>query len=126
MRSFIEFLQAILGLTLYDLALCCGGFRRVHRIVARWKIASHTPDPGVADQVVNAVNLACIWYPKQALCLQRSAVTVCLMRSRGLKAEWVLGAQKMPFAAHAWVELAGKAVNERSNVQARFTVWERC
>jgi len=38
----------------------------------------------------------------------------------------VLGAQKFPFRAHAWVEVGGRAINERNNVQARYGVWERC
>ena len=73
-----------------------------------------------------AVNYAGVWYPKQALCLQRSFVTTYLLRKYGLSAHMVLGAQKLPFKAHAWVEVEGRAVNERSNVQATYAVWDRC
>ena len=38
----------------------------------------------------------------------------------------VLGAQKLPFKAHAWVEVGGRAINERSNVQTIYVVWDRC
>src|SRR5580704_7845541 len=72
-----------------------------------------------------AVNYACVWYPKQALCLQRSFVTTYLLRKHGVAAQMVVGAQKLPFKAHAWVEVGGRAVNERSDVQA-YGVWERC
>lgn len=56
--------------------------------------------------------------PKQVLCLQRSAVTTCLMRHNGLRATMVLGAQTLPFKAHAWTEVDGRAVNERRDVQS--------
>ena len=38
----------------------------------------------------------------------------------------VLGAQKLPFKAHAWVEVDGRPINERSNVQGTYAVWDRC
>jgi hypothetical protein len=76
--------------------------------------------------VCTAVNYACVWYPKQALCLQRSFVTTYLLRKHGFAAQLVLGAQKLPFKAHAWVEVDGRAINERSEVQATYTVWDKC
>jgi hypothetical protein len=38
----------------------------------------------------------------------------------------VIGAQKFPFKAHAWVEVNGRVVNERSDVQSIYGIWERC
>lgn len=70
--------------------------------------------------------LRCAWYPKQALCLQRSFVTTYLLRKHGIAAQMVLGAQKLPFKAHAWVEVDGRAINERSNAQATYAIWDRC
>ena len=37
----------------------------------------------------------------------------------------ILGAQKLPFKAHAWVEVNGRAINERSNI-ATYAIWDRC
>lgn len=126
MRRILLFLEAWFGLIAYDLILLAGKFKTVRALVARWKIANRKAPPARMDQIAQAVNLACIWYPKQVLCLQRASVTVCIMRSHGFSAKMVLGSQKTPFAAHAWAEIDGRAFNERLNVQAKYTVWERC
>ena len=39
---------------------------------------------------------------------------------------WSSARRNLPFKAHAWVEVDGRAVNERSNVQATYAVWDRC
>jgi hypothetical protein len=74
-----------------------------------------------------AVNYACVWYPKQALCLQRAFVTTYLLRKHGefLQQTWSWARRNCPFKAHAWVEVDGRAVNERSNVQATYAVWDK-
>ncbi len=120
------FLKALFGLLAFDLFGLGRSFARLHRIVRDWPVASRVARPDVADRVCQAVNYACAWYPKQAQCLQRSVVTTCLLRSNGVPAQMALGAQKLPFKAHAWVEVNQRALNERSDVQAIYGVWERC
>src|SRR5205823_1201857 len=94
--------------------------------VKGWKVANQTADQHKVHQVCAAVNYASVWYPKQVLCLQRSFVTTYLLRRCGVSAQMVLGAQKLPFRAHAWVEVDGQVVNERSNIQGIYGVWDRC
>lgn len=120
------FWKALFGLLAFDVMLLGRNFARLHRLVRGWRVADKEPSPDMIDQVCDAVNHACIWYPKRVLCLQRSVVTTCLLRSYGVPAQMVLGAQKLPFKAHAWVEVNGRAVNERRDVQALYGVWERC
>lgn len=120
------FWRAFIGLLAFDLVLAGRNFAILHGIVRRWKVARKDALPEVTDRVCDAINRACVWYPKRALCLQRAAVTTCLLRSYGVPAQMVLGAQKLPFKAHAWVEVNGRAVNERRDVQAIYGVWERC
>jgi len=120
------FFQALFLLLAYDILSALCRFQTIYSMVRGWKVKSKSGGSDIIDQVSMAVNYACIWYPKQALCLQRSFVTAYLLRRRGVTAEMVLGAQKLPFKAHAWVEVDGKAVNERSNVQATYAVWDRC
>jgi hypothetical protein len=120
------FLKALLGLALFDLLLLGRNFRRLHQIVSGWKVAPATPNPEITKKVCEAVNLAGVWYPKQALCLQRSDVTTCLLRSSGVAAEMVIGAQKLPFKAHAWVTADGRVINERTDVETIYGVWLRC
>jgi hypothetical protein len=122
----ILFWEALIGLLLYDLLLFGRSFRRMRRFVMKWKIAKCRAVPDVIAQVCKAVNYAGVWYPKRVLCLQRSAVTTCLLRRQGVPAQMVTGAQKAPFKAHAWTEVNGRAINERRNVQAIYGVWERC
>jgi len=122
----VVFLKAFFGLLAFDLFGLGRNFARLHRKVRNWPVANKTAPPDITDQVCQAVNYASAWYPKQSLCLQRSVVTTCLLRSYGIQAQMVFGAQRLPFKAHAWVEVNGRVVNERSNVQATYGVWERC
>ena len=120
------FWKAFLGLVAYDLLLLRGNFATLHTRVRRWRVARTNPSLYTTGQVCDAVNRACSWYPKRALCLQRAAVTTCLLRSCSIPAQMVLGAQKIPFKAHAWVEVEGRAVNEMTDVQTVYGTWERC
>jgi hypothetical protein len=120
------FFQALCALLAYDIMSVLCPFQELYRMVKGWKVAERPDRSDVIDRVCAAVNYACVWYPKQALCLQRSFVTTYLLRKHGVPAQMVLGAQKLPFKAHAWVEVDGQAINERSNVQVTYAVWDRC
>ncbi len=120
------FIRALLTLFAYDLLSTFCRFETIYSMVKSWDVASAPSSQDTINRVSMAVNYACIWYPKQALCLQRSFVTTYLLRKHGVPAHMVLGAQKLPFKAHAWVEVDGHAINERSNVQATYAVWDRC
>jgi hypothetical protein len=122
----ILFFQALFMLLVYDILNLLCRFQTLYSVVKGWKVTGKAADFEVIDRVCTALNYACVWYPKQALCLQRSFVTTYLLRKHGVSANMVLGAQKLPFKAHAWVEVDGRAVNERSNVQATYAVWDRC
>jgi hypothetical protein len=78
------------------------------------------------QEICKAVDVACIWYWKEVLCLQRSAATVCLLRSYGVRAQLAIGAQPLPFKAHAWVEIDGCVVNDKSYVSEIYSVLDRC
>jgi hypothetical protein len=110
----------------YDILSTLCHFQTVYSLVGRWRVKENTKELGVIDRACMAVNYACVWYPKQALCLQRSFVLTYLLRKHGVAAQMVLGAQKLPFKAHAWVEVDGQAINERSDVKATYGVLDRC
>ena len=120
------FLRALCGLLVYDVLNTFCSFQTIHWTIRQWKVAKRPSDKDTVARVCMAINYACIWYPKRALCLQRSFVTTYLLRKSGVPAQLLMGAQKVPFKAHAWVEIEGGAINERSNVQATYAVWERC
>lgn len=78
------------------------------------------------NRICLAVDIACIWYWKEVLCLQRSATTTYLLKDCGVRAEMVIGAQQVPFRAHAWVEVGGRVVNDKPYVTDKYAVLDRC
>ncbi len=118
--------KALLGLLAFDLLGFGRNFAKLHRYVSGRKPAPRTIPDDTVDRVRSAVNYACVWYPKRVLCLQRSSVTTCLLRHCGVPAQMVLGAQSLPFKAHAWTEVNEKAINERRDVRKIYDVLERC
>lgn len=78
------------------------------------------------DDLCRAMDLACVFYPKVVLCLQRSAAATLLLRRKGHGAEMVIGAQTIPFRSHAWVEIAGTIVNDKPYMHEIYLEVERC
>lgn len=120
------FWKALCGLLVFDLLRLGKHFTKLHAVVQAWVTAPWLSPADTVEQVCRAINYACVVYPKQVLCLQRSFVTTCLARSCGVPAHMVIGAQKLPFKAHAWTEVDGRAVNERRDVQTIYQTWDRC
>jgi hypothetical protein len=120
------FWKALFGLLIFDLLRLGKHFTKIHALVQIWRTAPWSSRADAVEQVWQAINYVCVWYPKRVLCLQRSAVTTCLLRSCGVPARMVIGAQKFPFKAHAWTEVNGVAINERRDVQKHYLIWERC
>lgn len=118
--------RALAGLAGFDLMGLGHNFEAMHRSVCQCRVRERIPPPNAVDTVCDAVNRACVWYPWRVRCLQRSVVTVCLLRQLGVPAKMAMGAQTYPFTAHAWTEVDGRAVNERREVQKIYAVWERC
>jgi transglutaminase superfamily protein/coenzyme PQQ synthesis protein D (PqqD) len=118
--------KALFGLLLYDVFRLGKNFGRMHACISNWPVASRPTPPSTVHQVCRAINCASVLYPKRVLCLQRSTVTTSLLRNCGVSAQMAIGAQKVPFKAHAWTEVAGRPINERADVQRAYLVWERC
>ena len=119
-------LRAYLVLIQFDLCLARGNFQALYskvRICPTSKTqASHDP----TEQICSAVDMACIWYWKEVLCLQRSAATACLLKRHGVPAQMMIGAQRMPFKAHAWVEVDGRVVNDKPYIREMYAVLDQC
>lgn len=116
--------HAWLGLAAFDLALVAG-FARAHERVRGYSVKPRRRDTFCPEQIVWAVDEACVWYVKRAPCLQRSAVAARLLRRHGVPAELVIGYRALPFESHAWVEVDGRVVNDRPQYQKFFTVIDR-
>lgn len=123
LRAAALVVRACLGLAAFDAARVLG-FARLCAWLRRTRPATRAPRLSAGD-IVWAVDEACVWYPKRATCLQRSAVATWLLRRHGLRAEMVIGCRPLPFESHAWVELDGRVVNDRQGYRTAFVVLDR-
>ena len=119
-------LKAYLKLIYFDLYLARGNFSTLYDKVRRYPTGNKTAFADAIERICSAVDMACIWYWKEALCLQRSAAIACLLKHYGIPAQMVIGAQQMPFKAHAWVEVDGRVVNDKPYVPGIYAVLDRC
>lgn len=62
--------------------------------------------------MLDAIDLAASWIPVRVACLERSlaALALCGLHRRSVR--WCMGVRTPPFAAHAWIEVAGTPVGE--------------
>jgi hypothetical protein len=108
-----------------DVALQTRGFGHVYGAVARHRTRAVAWPDGIVTAVCRAVDRACTLYPRRALCLQRSAAAVFVLRDHGVAAALVIGARKHPFRAHAWVEVDGIVVNDKRGVKDYYDELDR-
>jgi prolyl oligopeptidase len=118
--------RAYLELIHTDAYLSRGNFAPLYSRVRKYPVGNTANLPDAIDKVCTAVDTACIWYWKEVLCLQRSAATTCLLRHCGIPAQMIIGAQQIPFKAHAWVEVDGRVVNDKSYVREMYSVLDHC
>jgi len=123
---FLLFFEAYATLIRFEFHLKRRTFAGLYGAVRNCPIRRRAASNGDVERICYAVDLACIWYWKEVLCLQRSAATACLLRKHGAPAQMVLGAQQIPFKAHAWVELGGRVVNDKPYVPEMYSVLDRC
>src|SRR6478752_4879340 len=105
-------LEAYLNLIRFDFYLARGDFESLYNKVRNYPTRKRAASPHSVEPICAAMDMACIWYFKEALCLQRSAAAACLLRKYAISADLVIGAQQLPFKAHAWVEVDGRVVND--------------
>ena len=120
-------LRAYLRLIHFDLYLARGNFEALYKKVRELSESESRQLRSTAvEQICAAVDMACIWYWKEVLCLQRSAATACLLKRYGVPAQMMIGAQQMPFKAHAWVEVDGRVVNDKPYMREMYAVLDQC
>ena len=110
----------------FGIYLARGNFSALYDKVRNYPVRNRPWRLGAVEEICSAVDMACIWYWKEALCLQRSAATACLLKEFGVYAQLVIGAQQMPFKAHAWVEVEGRVVNDKPYMAEMYVVLDRC
>jgi hypothetical protein len=123
---FVLIVEAYLSLIRFDLYLARGNFELLYQKVREFPTRKTPCTPDSIELICGAVDMACIWYCKEVLCLQRSAATTCLLRKYGISSHLVIGAQQMPFKAHAWVEVESRVVNDKLYVGELYATLDRC
>jgi len=126
MTRIIQILQAYFGLIAHDIFMSRHDFASLHRRVEGFPLRPVAAGANGTEAISSALDIACCFYPKRALCLQRSAVLVKVLRRNGIPAHMVIGVQKLPFKAHAWVEVDGHIINDRLASREKFYVLEVC
>jgi len=119
-------LRAYLYLIVFDYYLQRGNFAALYRKVRECPRNKDRPSPDAIVKVCGAVDMACVWYWKEVFCLQRSAVGACLLKRHGVAAQLIIGAQQVPFRAHAWVEVEGCVVNDKPYMREMYALLDRC
>jgi len=79
-----------------------------------------------SQRLCRAIDIACVLYFKNVLCLQRSSATTLLLRRNGFPAELVIGARTVPFKSHAWVELNRTVINDKAYISQLYRELDRC
>lgn len=125
--ALIDTWVAFFALVAFEVVLKFRGFGGLFEIVERWPLARRNMFPSVrARQICAGVDRARVWYPKKVFCFQHSAVISCLLRRQGFPAVMVVGGRRIPFYAHAWVEVGTTVVNDDQAVRSRYTSFKRC
>jgi hypothetical protein len=124
MRIFWQAFWELLTLEYFVLRKNFGG---IHERVHTARLRNRCPDVAITeDQICHAIDVAAALYFKNVLCLQRSAAAALLLKKHGFRAEMVIGVQQLPFLAHAWVEVAGRVVNDKPYMAEIYSVLARC
>ena len=83
------FLRALFALFAYDVVCKSCSFEAIYVMVKHWSISHKNGDEqNAVDRVCNAVNYACIWYPKQVLCHSG-----CVRDQRTDQTGWPIGGE---------------------------------
>jgi hypothetical protein len=126
MAMSFPFWEAYLNLIRFDLYVAQGGFAKLDARVRKQPVENRVAGPDSLQRICSAVDMACIWYWKEVLCLQRSAAAACLLKRYGVSAQLVIGVQQLPFKAHAWVEVDSRVINDKLHIIETYAVLDRC
>lgn len=125
-KMILLVVSAYVEMVRFDRYISRGDFAGLYQRVRETRTQSRSERSPTCQQLCHAVDVACIWYWKRVLCLHRSSVVTCMLRRHGIDAELVIASRRLPFQAHAWVEVEGRVVNDRPDVQETYAVLERC
>jgi hypothetical protein len=123
---FFLTIQAYRELIRFNFCVARNDFASLYAEVRACRVDKNHSRQEARQEIPTAVDRASIWFWKEVSCLHRSAATACLLKRYGVPAQLVIGAQLMPFRAHAWIEVEGKVVNDKPYVSEIYAVLDRC
>jgi hypothetical protein len=109
----------------FDLLMRFRSFGQLYAVVAGLPLRQRPRPTYSVEILVDAIDFASFFYFRKVQCLQRSCAAIALLRRHGLRAEMVIGVQILPFRSHAWVEVDGSVVNDKTSVIERYSVIQR-
>ena len=105
------------------IALRVRGLHRVLVATNATPLGAPSPDDDrieAARRIARAVERTAALLPLRARCIEQSIAMLVLCRRRGIPCRLQIGARPLPFAAHAWVEVDGVAVNGDTELLTGF------
>lgn len=115
-------------LVVTDFALRVCGFRGLRALSAVSRsVGSLRSQAGIERSlsVSGIVDIAATYYYKHTWCLHRATATSCFLHLHGVDSQVCIGYSRMPFHAHAWVEVGGVVVKDNPKVQSLYRVIDR-
>lgn len=125
MRDLLLIMEATTRLWMHDRFMQRHTFKQLYQRIKDARLLRQLETVSL-ERISASLEIATALYWKEVLCLQRSAVLVSLCRRYGIDAHMVTGVQRMPFKAHAWVEVDGAVVNDPVASREQFLVMEVC
>jgi hypothetical protein len=119
------YFEALWQLLRFEYCLWGQNFAKTYRRVRECPCGERAVPPDTIERICGAIDMVCVFYPKQVLCLQRSAATTCLLRRFGVPANLAIGTQTLPFRSHAWVEVDGRVANDKPYTADIYSVLDR-
>ena len=119
-------LTSMLLLPLFWAGLRVLGLARFQLLLNRSPLGTKMPPTWDEIVAIGAlVNIAANHVPGPTTCLTRSLLLIWLLRRRGVSGELRIGVQlaQGKLDAHAWVEYAGKPVNDAQDVAERYAAF---
>ena len=124
--GFTLLVQALLTLARVDLL---ASRQSVGRVVQAIDLAQRTPSDHrmsstqqdeMVSRIMDAVGRAILLYPRRLDCLVRAGALTLVLVKNGIDAVFVIGVQKYPFFAHAWVEYRESVLGDSEEVRRRL------
>ncbi len=128
-RERRDFFLGLLLLPAVVIWLRVSTFQSVQQALEKWHrdaaLTNQRDDTGILIESQSASRMLDVASRRGLVrgnCLSRSIALCWLLRRRGIPAQLRIGARKLgdQLEAHAWVEAAGRAINDSDDVQTRY------